>query len=159
MQSFVVKDYLGHTWAEELIPFDFSAATTASHLTLADAAGQPVPCQFTDLQRAGGQVTGQVGTVVTLPPHGSASFQLLPGRQGVDLDVHVLSPAGPRLDQDHWSFDNQIYVWGQFQEEQWALRVSKQGNPVSPAPARGAGRAQSRARKRRRMGDSDRQGG
>ena len=52
------------------------------------------------------------------------------GQQGVDLDVYVLAPTAPQIGTDHWSFDNQIYVWGQFKEDQWAMRITKQGNPV-----------------------------
>jgi hypothetical protein len=80
LQTFEVKDYLGHTWADELIHFDFSVATSAKDLTLADEAGKPVLCQFTDLQRAGGKVSGKVWTVLSLPPNGSASLQLVAGK-------------------------------------------------------------------------------
>ena len=101
LQTFEVKDYLGHTWADELIHFDFSATTSAKDLTLADAAGKALPCQFTDLQRAGGKVSGKVWTVVTLPPDGSASFQLLAAKPPALAGVQVgTGPEGIALKND-----------------------------------------------------------
>ncbi len=96
LQTFEVKDYLGHTWADELIHFDFSATTSASDLTLADDTGKPVSCQFTDLERAGGKVTGQVWTVVTIPPDSSVSFQLLAAKAPAVSGVEV-QKAGQQL--------------------------------------------------------------
>lgn len=96
LQTFALKDYLGHTWADELIHFDFSATTSAKDLTLADEAGKPLPCQFSDLQRAGGKVTGKVWTVVTLPPSGSAGFQLLAAKPPAGTGVEI-QKAGQQL--------------------------------------------------------------
>lgn len=80
LETFTVKDYLGHAWQDELVHFDFSVKTTATELTLADAQGHPVLCQFTDLKREGGTVSGKVWTVLSLPSGGVVSLDLIPGK-------------------------------------------------------------------------------
>lgn len=96
LQTFTVKDYLGHTWADEIIHFEFSVTTSAPELTLADANGRPVPCQFAALKREGEKVSGQVWTVVTLPPDGEVSYQLLAGKPPAGAGVE-LREAGEQL--------------------------------------------------------------
>ena len=82
LQSFVLKDYLGHQWTDEIVHFTvaYSGTTTPRPLTLTDAARRPVPCQITGLKHHNGKVTGTVWTVVTLAPNGSATFHLRPGK-------------------------------------------------------------------------------
>ena len=48
-----------------------------------------------------------------------------PGQLGVDLDVYMLSPATPKIEKDHWNWKQQIYVWNDFSEEQYGMRVAK----------------------------------
>jgi len=82
LQTFTVKDYLQHQWTDELVhfPISYSGTTLPKSLTLTDAEGKPVPCQISGLARKGGKITGTVWTVVTLPPKGSATFHLQPGK-------------------------------------------------------------------------------
>jgi hypothetical protein len=61
-------------------------------------------------------------------PQISGSVAHFPGQFGVDLDVHVLSPANPQFVRDHWDWKQQIYVWGNFGEEQYGVHVRKQGS-------------------------------
>ncbi len=82
LQTFTIRDYLGHEWREELVHLDFSVKTAATDLTLVDAEGRPVLCQFTDLKREGGTVSGKVWTVLSLRPGAAVSFDLVPGRPG-----------------------------------------------------------------------------
>jgi len=46
-----------------------------------------------------------------------------PGRYGVDLDVHVLSPARPDVQIDQWAYKQHIYVWGPFSSAQYGMHV------------------------------------
>ena len=48
-----------------------------------------------------------------------------PGQFGVDLDAHMLSPAAPKIEKDHWSWKQEIYVWGGFSEEQYGVHVAQ----------------------------------
>jgi len=50
-----------------------------------------------------------------------------PGQFGVDLDVYLLSPAAPDIQTDHWQWEQHIYVWGPFTEEQYGVHVVKKG--------------------------------
>jgi len=50
-----------------------------------------------------------------------------PGQFGVDLDVYLLSPAAPDIQTDHWQWEQYIYVWGPFTEEQYGVHVVKKG--------------------------------
>ncbi|MHB9023912.1 MAG: hypothetical protein ACYC7E_07000 [Armatimonadota bacterium] len=51
-----------------------------------------------------------------------------PGQFGVDLDAHVLSPANPQFTTDKWSFKEQIYIYGWFEEIQHGVHVRKAGS-------------------------------
>ena len=51
-----------------------------------------------------------------------------PGQFGVDLDVHMLSPAAPKIEKDHWNWKQEIYVWAGFSEEQYGMHVAKQSS-------------------------------
>jgi hypothetical protein len=51
-----------------------------------------------------------------------------PGQFDVDLDVHFLAPAAPEFEKDHWDWKQQIFVWKDFCEEQYGIRVMKQGS-------------------------------
>jgi hypothetical protein len=67
-----------------------------------------------------------------------------PGQFDVDLDVHLLSPAQPKITTDHWGWSEQIYVWGQFEEEQYGIHVGKIGSHedfLSVLNPRGTGQA------------------
>jgi hypothetical protein len=48
-----------------------------------------------------------------------------PGRMGVDLDVHLLGPVRPEVEKDHWAWEQHIYVWGPFAEQQHGIRATK----------------------------------
>jgi hypothetical protein len=50
------------------------------------------------------------------------------GQLGVDLDVHVLSPARPAAETERWGWQQEIYVWDKFSEEQVLLRLAKSGS-------------------------------
>ncbi len=50
------------------------------------------------------------------------------GQHGVDLDLHILSPAAPTFEKDQWGFNQHIYVWGPFKEDQLGIRVGKSGS-------------------------------
>ncbi len=109
LQTFMVRDYLGHEWRDELVHFDFSANTSAADLTLADAQGKPVLCQFTDLKRQQGTVSGKVWTVLSLSSGGEISLDLLPGKPpagGVQVTERnglvVLSNDRVAIALPHW---------------------------------------------------------
>lgn len=51
-----------------------------------------------------------------------------PGRLGVDLDVHVLSPARPSIRTDHWGWKHAVPTWGEVEEEQHGIHVPKSGS-------------------------------
>src|SRR5437773_11236720 len=51
-----------------------------------------------------------------------------PGQLGVDLDVHMLSPAALKIEKDHWNWKQEIYVWSGFSEEQYGMHVAKQSS-------------------------------
>ena len=51
-----------------------------------------------------------------------------PGQLGVDLDVHLLSPANPQFVKDRWDWKQYIGTWGNFSEEQYGIHVRKQGS-------------------------------
>ena len=80
LQTFTVRDYLSHDWRDELVHFDFNASTSASDLTLADAQGRTVLCQFTGLKREKTAVAGQIWTVVSVPSGGEMTLQLILGK-------------------------------------------------------------------------------
>jgi hypothetical protein len=56
---------------------------------------------------------------------GEAHF---PGQMGVDLDTFVLSPAHAPITTDHWGWKQQIATWREFSEEQYGIRVTKEGS-------------------------------
>ena len=51
-----------------------------------------------------------------------------PGQFHIDLDVHVLSPAHPQIVPDHFAWSQQIYIWGNFKEEQYGVHIQKDGS-------------------------------
>jgi len=51
-----------------------------------------------------------------------------PGQLGVDLDVHVLSPMEPKIEKDYWNWKHGTYIWDDFSEEQYGMRVAKQSS-------------------------------
>ncbi len=51
-----------------------------------------------------------------------------PGQFGVDLDVSILAPAAPQIEMDHWDWKQYIGRWGNFTEEQFGIRIAKQGS-------------------------------
>lgn len=51
-----------------------------------------------------------------------------PGQFGIDLDVHVLTPATPQIEQDHFAWNAYISYWANFSEEQYGMRITKQGS-------------------------------
>jgi hypothetical protein len=87
--TFVIRDHLTHPWRDELVHFDFKVKGRADNLFLADAAGNPVPFQFTDLAVKGSRVSGKVWTVVSVEPGGRASFTLLPGKPRLEPGVKL----------------------------------------------------------------------
>ena len=60
-------------------------------------------------------------------PQVQGSIIHFPGQLGVDLDVHVVSPAELRVEKDQWKWEQHIYVWGPFTEEQYGVHVAKKG--------------------------------
>ena len=61
-------------------------------------------------------------------PQVTGNLVHFPGQFDVDLDVHLLSPANPKITTDHWDWKQQIYVWGDFSEEQYGIHVAKTGS-------------------------------
>jgi len=51
-----------------------------------------------------------------------------PGLFGVDLDVHMLSPAGPQFVKDAYRYEQWVNPWGNFTESQTGIHVRKQGS-------------------------------
>jgi hypothetical protein len=52
-----------------------------------------------------------------------------PGQYGVDLDVHVLAPAQPVINRDHWEWKpGYVYVWGRIDPVLHGVHVQKQGS-------------------------------
>jgi hypothetical protein len=88
LETFTVKEYLGHRWNDELIHFDFDVPATGD-LTLTDAQGKALPAQFTGLRKNGHRTTGSVWTVATLEPKGQLAFQLRAGKPSVQSDLKV----------------------------------------------------------------------
>jgi hypothetical protein len=56
----------------------------------------------------------------------SGNLVHFPGQFDVDLDVHMLSPAMPKIEKDHWNWKQEIYVWSAFSEEQYGTHVAQQ---------------------------------
>ncbi|MHB9134424.1 MAG: hypothetical protein ACYDBB_25410 [Armatimonadota bacterium] len=85
LQTFTLKERLNHRWIDELVHFDFAVTTTARDMTLVDADGVPLPCQFTDITRDEklNRVSGKVWTVVTLEPYKQITLELQPGKPPV----------------------------------------------------------------------------
>lgn len=116
LQTFTVKDYLRHQWTDEVIHFPVSyAGDLPSSLTLVDEQGSALPCQFTNLQRKRGTVTGAVWTVVSLPPKGSVTLRLQPG---------VPAPSDLRL----VAHDDE-YILG---NSRMSLRLPRLATPAQP---------------------------
>ena len=42
------------------------------------------------------------------------------------MDVYILSPQAPKIEKDHWSWKQEIYVWSGFSEEQYGMHVAQQ---------------------------------
>src|SRR5438552_4247221 len=78
LQTFTLKEYLNHSWKNELVHFPVDATTRGKNLALADINGRFLPCQFTDLKREGDYLTGNVWTVVSLEPRSEKAFNLVP---------------------------------------------------------------------------------
>src|SRR5438552_3994135 len=78
LQTFTLKEYLNHSWKNELVHFPVDATTSEKNLALADVNGRFLPCQFTDLKLQGDHLTGNVWTVVSLEPRSEKVFNLVP---------------------------------------------------------------------------------
>jgi hypothetical protein len=77
LQSFTLEEYLNHSWKNELVHFPVDTFGSEKDLALVDANGDPLPCQFSNIQRQGDHVTGKVWTVVSLEPGSTKLFQLV----------------------------------------------------------------------------------
>ncbi|MHB9025222.1 MAG: hypothetical protein ACYC7E_13805 [Armatimonadota bacterium] len=51
-----------------------------------------------------------------------------PGQTGVDMDAHLLLPAGVQIEQDHWAWKNHMQLWRDFSEEMYGMRAMKTGS-------------------------------
>ncbi|MBI3920384.1 MAG: hypothetical protein HY318_03110, partial [Armatimonadetes bacterium] len=80
LQSFTVKESLNHRWADELVHFDLQVPTEAKRLVLTDAAGAPVPCQFTEVRRDGGSEGAAHTAVLGLPDNYPNAEVVLDGK-------------------------------------------------------------------------------
>ena len=100
LQSFTLKEYLNHSWKNELVHFPLDITTGEKSLSLTDADGHFLPCQFTDLKRQGGHLTGSVWTVVSLEPGREEVFHLVPApatsRMPVSAPTNKISPQKVR---------------------------------------------------------------
>lgn len=78
LQTFTVKDYLRHSWTNEIVHFPVSYRDwrMPKALTLTDSSGRSVPSQVSGLGRSGWSVTGTIWTVVSVPPKGEVVLQL-----------------------------------------------------------------------------------
>lgn len=100
LATFTVKDFLHHRWADELVHFDFDVKTTAKSLTLVNAVGVSLPCQFTNLIRSNGRTKGTVWTVVTVEPEQTVSLLLKAGKAPASPEVIRLNPEALKLVND-----------------------------------------------------------
>ncbi len=81
LQTFTVKDHLGHAWTDEIVHFPVAfPGGLPKYLMLTDDAGNPVPCQFAGLEYKKRRVTGTLWTVVSLPPNGTVTLHLQAGK-------------------------------------------------------------------------------
>ena len=65
-QTIHLKDYLGHTWTDELISYPLDAGLLAAHgFTVTDEAGAKIPCQA---------AAGRIYLLVTLPADAEKTF-------------------------------------------------------------------------------------
>ncbi|MHB9131222.1 MAG: hypothetical protein ACYDBB_09055 [Armatimonadota bacterium] len=80
LATFSVADSLQHRWADEVVHFNIDVATSSRELCLTDAAGAPMPCQFSNLVRKNGRVKGVVWSVVTVEPGKEVRLLLQPGK-------------------------------------------------------------------------------
>jgi len=96
LATWTVTDHLDHQWADELVHFDFDVATTSAELTLTNADGQPVPCQFADVKHDAtrGRTAGTVWTVVSVAPGGGVTLCLRAGRPTANTTLHVERERG-----------------------------------------------------------------
>lgn len=79
LQTFSIDEPLAHPWSDEVVHFPFDVPDGPGSLVLADAQGQPVSWQFTDLKRAAKKqrIRGNVWTVAGLAPGARVQWQLL----------------------------------------------------------------------------------
>jgi hypothetical protein len=116
MQTFTVREYLGHQWTDELVHFPVTLmGILPASWALVDAAGTPMPYQLTNLTRKGGTFTGTLWTVISLPPKGTMTLTLQPG-----------APAQSTL---HLVTQGNEYLLG---NEHLTLRLPRLGMPAQP---------------------------
>ncbi len=77
-QTLKLKEYLGHTWTNELVSFKLDAALVKEPaLQTTDAAGKAVPYQVHQ---------GRIYLLVTLPADGEMVYTVAPGQPAVTVD-------------------------------------------------------------------------
>src|SRR5437667_3374995 len=78
LQTFTLKEYLNHSWKNELVHFPVDTITREMNLSLTDANGHSLPCHFTDLKRQGDHLTGKVWTVGSVERRRGKVVELVP---------------------------------------------------------------------------------
>lgn len=66
--------------------------------------------------------------VMAKEPQITGSTAHFPGLYGVDLDAHLLWPAGATLTKDAYKYKEWVHPWGFFEEEETAVRAHKAGS-------------------------------
>jgi hypothetical protein len=93
-QTIHLKEYLGHTWSNELISYPLDAALKkAPALTVTDETGAELPCQVAD---------GRVYLQVTLPADGEKTFTIAAGASG----AQPTAPASAAIDGENLLLDS-----------------------------------------------------
>jgi hypothetical protein len=83
VQTIKLKEYIGHTWSDELISYPLDAELAkAPGVTVTDAGGKTVPCQVKD---------GRVYLLVTLPADGELAYTITPAPAAAQTPDSVMA--------------------------------------------------------------------
>lgn len=93
LQKFVLREYLGHTWTNELISFPLGkeSAAGAGGFSLRDPDGQEMPFQIVP-----GADGCRIAFLVNLPKYARIEYQLVqqPPQRGFDADIRLEEKEG-----------------------------------------------------------------
>ncbi|MHB9131879.1 MAG: hypothetical protein ACYDBB_12440 [Armatimonadota bacterium] len=94
LQTFTVKDYLGHRWVDELVHFAIDVPGTGKDYTLTDEKGEAYPVQLTDVVRQNRRTKATLWTVVTVEPGVTLTLKLQTGKPSTEGTVAVKQAQG-----------------------------------------------------------------